>query len=135
MLDAGDEQSVIDTLWTAAELYAEVPAQDRRSWQNNATTPTRFDSRRTYGRYTYGRRSILLLDGKTHGVYVNDVSRNGIGFFSPVQLFPGHKYWLVLPGPKKAQVDIRRCRRVGESSYRCGAAFVDSEFTPPEGLG
>ncbi|TWT65407.1 hypothetical protein Pla123a_48750 [Posidoniimonas polymericola] len=135
MLDAGNEQGVIDKLWSVAATHAMVPAQDRRSWQNNAATPTRFDSRRTFGRYTYGRRAILLLDGRTLGVYLNDVSREGVGFFSPVQLFPGHAYTLVMPGPTKVQVDIRRCRRVGEESYRCGGRFVEGEYLPPEEAG
>lgn len=134
MLDAGHEQSVIDKLWTLAETHALVPAQDRRSWQNNAATPTRFDSRRVFGRYTYGRRAILLLEGRTLGAYLNDVSRVGVGFFSPVQLFPGHTYTLVMPGPTKVQVEIRRCRRVGEDSYRCGAKFAEGEYAPPEAV-
>ena len=122
MLDPGDEQGVIDKLWSVAAGCARAP--DCRLAEDESFTPTRFDSRRAFGRYAYGSRGILIADGATYGIYITDVSRTGVGFRSPVQLFPRDTPTLVLPGVKKVEVSIRRCRRQAEQSYQCGAIFA-----------
>jgi hypothetical protein len=71
--------------------------------------------------------AILVHADKLYAVYTRDISRRGIGFFSPINLFPREKVWLELPGGRVVRLSISRCQRLNESCYVCGADFYNDQ--------
>ena len=131
MLDANHGQSLTETMWASAVSYAGTP--DDPPFQR-ASGPMLDDclSRRTYQRFLVSRRAILVHGRDTHGVYVKDMSKGGVGFYSPFQLFPNGAGWLLLPdGDKKLQFRVRRCRRRGPNCYEIGAQFIGGDHILP----
>lgn len=131
MLDAHNDQNLTETMWASAHSYAETP--DDPPFRH-ATGAVRDDylSRRNYHRFLVSRRAILVHGRETHGVYVKDMSKGGVGFFAPFQLFPNEVAWLLLPdGGKKLQFRSRRCRRRGTNCYEVGAQFIGGDHILP----
>ena len=134
MLDASDGQGVIDTLWERSEDQALLPAHMREGEPKEGRLPINPDSRRAFGRLYFNKRAILLLGRRTHGVFVKDISKSGAGFYAPMQLFPRDTAWLLLPGEKKVQIEVRRCRRIDARCYECGAVFTSGDNLQPRFL-
>jgi hypothetical protein len=53
-----------------------------------------------------------------------DVSRQGIGFLSPVQLMPKETWKLRLPTGAEYELRICRCRRESDNCYAFGGKFT-----------
>lgn len=88
--------------------------QEPAAWQSP-------NCRRRFARTALRSLAILVHDHKLYAVYTRDVSRQGIGFFSPINLFPREKIWLELPGQKVLRLCVARCLRVADACYACGA--------------
>jgi hypothetical protein len=58
------------------------------------------------------------------GGYTKDVSRQGIGFLSPVQLMPLEQIEVHLPNGARYRLEVARCQRIEAFCYDCGAKFV-----------
>jgi hypothetical protein len=58
------------------------------------------------------------------GVYTRDVSRVGIGFLSPEQLFPNEQVVMKVAQLGEMLVTVATCRYVGPKCYSVGATFV-----------
>jgi hypothetical protein len=65
------------------------------------------------------------------GVYMNDLSRKGCGFFHGEQLYPGERTRLVLPTGTDLPIEVRWCRRIDENCFQVGTQFV-AGMPPPE---
>lgn len=68
--------------------------------------------------------AILVHAEKLYAIYTRDVSRQGIGFFAPINLFPREKVWLELPGGRVVRLTVTRCKRLNDRCYSCGADFL-----------
>jgi hypothetical protein len=125
MLDVGHEQCVIDDLWASASPKAHMPMLMGKSFfDQRGPMPTLNDSKRSYHRFYLRSRAIVKHKDKLLGAYTKDVSRQGIGFLSPVQMMPMEHIDVQLPNGASYNLEITRCRRVEESCYDCGAKFV-----------
>ena len=86
--------------------------------------PSLNDSKRSYHRFYLRGRAIVKHKDMLLGAYTKDVSRQGIGFLSPVQLMPMEQIGVQLPNGAEYSLEVTRCRRVDEGCFDCGAKFV-----------
>lgn len=131
MLDLGHEQRVSDSFWNTVELKAQLPEEITDFFEKVGPTPVHPNCARAYRRMYLRGKAILEYDKSSIGVYTADASRNGIRFFSPIQLFPKRRGRLRLPNAAQFQVEIIRCQRLDRSCYDCGAVFVQGEDAQP----
>ena len=69
-------------------------------------------------------KAVLKRDEARLGVYTKDLSRQGLCFLSPVQLFPLERVTIEMPNEAEYHLELTRCRRIAESCYECGTKFV-----------
>ena len=72
----------------------------------------------------HAQKAVLQRDEMKLGCYTMDVSRQGIGLLSPVQLLPLDRVQLHLPNGSELPLEIARCRRVDRGCFDCGARFA-----------
>lgn len=125
MLDIDANRSdVIDAAWRTLDSKAVLPAREEVFFNRRGPTVVMENSQRRFHRYFARTKALLRIDGITHGVYIRDLSRSGIGFISPVQLFPRQRVSVQLLGNRHLVLENVRCRRLAPQSYECGAMFV-----------
>ena len=74
------------------------------------------------------------------GVFTANISRGGMGFVSPIQLFPEERVRILLP---TCWFDLRiaHCRRIAENAYRIGCHLLSKNdpsldaLTQPHAIG
>jgi hypothetical protein len=81
-------------------------------------------SRRSFHRFYFRGKGVLQWRGETLGIYTTDLSRKGMGLLAPLQLFPMERVNLRMSDGRECQLEIVRCRRVGNGCYECGARFA-----------
>jgi hypothetical protein len=123
MLDIAHDKQLIEELWESAAIKVRLSDSLREFMEQQGAMPIYHDNRRAYHRYFMRGKAVVLRGGATLAAYTKDVSRQGIGFLSPVQLLPRERVRLHLP---KAQLslEIARCRRVDQGCFECGARFA-----------
>ena len=125
MLDIDANRSdVIDAAWETLESKALLPEDADTFFARRGPAPMMENSQRRFHRYFARTKALLRIEGVTHGVYIRDISRNGIGFVSPVQLFPRQHVDVQLLGNRHLVLENVRCRRLAPQSYESGAKFV-----------
>lgn len=127
MLDDPHEEDLIDRLWPSTSKQALAPHCGDDDSEEGGPTSLTYYSRRAFHRISFRNRAILLYDGATFGAYTRDLSRTGLSLLSPVQLFPQDIAYLVLAGPRKVAIEVRRCRRLADACYEVGCRFTKSE--------
>lgn len=124
MLELNDDHQLKDELWNSTSANVEIPDSITSSFfAAQGATPIFHDNGRSYHRYFMRAKAVLIREESLFGVYVKDVSRQGIGFLSPVFLLPKQHVKIRLPA---AELDlaVARCRRINAACYECGAKFV-----------
>lgn len=124
MLDLGHDPSLTAVLWDALERKTRLPARMIDFFESRGPMPIRPDNQRAYHRFYLRGKAFLFWRDACLGVYTVDTSRQGMRFFSPVQLLPKERCRIRLPNAKEFQVLIVRCRRIDERCYDCGAKFI-----------
>jgi hypothetical protein len=124
MLEVDNGQALIDDLWEVTSAKVQLTDPMRKSFfAPKGATPSFYDNKRTYHRY-FMRGKAVLKRGKTLlGTYTKDVSRQGVGFLSPVQLLPKELVKLRLP-TTELSLEVARCRRLEHGCFDCGARFA-----------
>ena len=123
MLDLCDSREIVAELWESVEQKAELPQGQRDYWAQKGEQPIRTDSRRRYHRKFLRGKGVINRKGQELAIYLKDISRMGLGFYSPVQLFPEDVVTVQLPANKLFLVRVVRCRRLGVRSFDCGSVF------------
>jgi hypothetical protein len=126
MLDIGHERDLIDDFWALTEAKARLNQPDADYFAFKGPVPQCFESKRRFHRFYFRGKAILYRQDTILGVYTQDVSRQGIGFLSPVQLLPKQRVQMRVVGTNRLQLEVSRCRRVGECCFECGAKFIRS---------
>jgi hypothetical protein len=124
MLEVDYGKKLMEDLWEATPTKVQLsgPAAEQ-FFEARGATPLYHDNRRAYHRY-YMRGKAVLKRGKALlGTYTKDVSRQGVGFLSPVQLLPKERVQLRLP-TTELSLQIARCHRIDQSCFECGARFA-----------
>lgn len=120
----------LDDLWNDLNVRAALPCTEEAYFGSSGATPTSPDSRRRYRRLRVRGRAAVKRGGETLGAYASDVSPGGIGFFSPVQLFPKEKVFVTIEDCDPMELVITRCRRVRPQCYSCGGTFRNGTMGP-----
>jgi PilZ domain len=124
MLELNDGEKLIDQLWTAATERVELSDEEREKFFGvKGAGPVFHDNKRTYHRYYMRSRAILKRGETLIGAYTKDVSRQGVGFISPVPLKPKERVKLRVPAAELS-LEIARCRRVDKGCFECGGRFA-----------
>jgi hypothetical protein len=130
MLDQNLSTQLADGPWTSISMRAALPCTEEVYFGSSGATPTSPDSRRRYRRLRVRGKAAVQRGSETLGAYANDVSPIGIGFFSPVQLFPKERVIVTIEDGEPSELVITRCRRVRHQCYSCGGTFRSGTMGP-----
>lgn len=124
MLELGHEQKMIDDLWECASAKVQLPEPlSKNFFGRSGAMPLWNENKRSYHRYYMRGKALLKRGNAVLGSYTKDVSRQGVGFLSPVQLMPKERVKLHLP-TAELSLEVARCRRVDQACFECGARFA-----------
>jgi hypothetical protein len=123
MLAVSDEALLSAKDWQAIASRAELPCGWEQYLADSGKVRTKPNSRRQHPRVGLRTIAIFWHAGEAHAAYTKDLSRIGIGFYSPIQLFPRDAVQLWLPGHSLYELRVRRCRLLKERCFECGATF------------
>jgi hypothetical protein len=118
-------------LWNSVPSRAKLPYDADEYFAARGVAGSHYEMRRQFHRIHMRETGILLRGAERHAVYTKDVSPMGVCVLSPVQVFPCELIRLMLTEGAKLDLELRRCRRVDEQCYECGAVFVDGVIPPP----
>jgi PilZ domain-containing protein len=124
MLDVGYERDIIEDFWQSATSKAKLPESETEYCDPRGAMPCSDENLRAFHRFFLRGKALLKHRGVFHGVYTKDVSRQGVGFISPVQLLPKEQVQMRLPGANELSLEVTRCRRVCDNCFDAGAKFV-----------
>ena len=123
MLEVDNGQTLINDLWEASSAKVQMTEAMRKDFfAPKGLMPSYFDNKRTYHRYFMRGKAVLRRGSTLIGTFTRDVSRQGVGFLSPVQLMPKERVSLRLP-VTELQLEVARCKRIAKGCYECGARF------------
>lgn len=135
MLDGnGNEQSAA-RLIASLPCHVQIPAQLRDGFETSGSAPVSPDCRRQFARLrcrsTSNRAGVQcqrtfpsLNRGDTwRGVYLADISRTGLQIIHSEQLYPGENVRVIAMTGAVLEVEVVRCRRLGEACFSIGARF------------
>ena len=123
MLELDDKKSVAIPAWTAIPLRAALPEKLGDYFGRSGVMPSLPDSRRGYHRKYMRAKAVAQYQDKFLAVYLADISRSGLGFYSPIQIFPCEVMNMWLGREGHIQLVAKTCVRIGHACYRCGAQF------------
>ena len=126
MLGVDHQKTVAVPSWEAIDLRAQLPNGEKEYFSSDGAMPIKPDSRRVFNRKYMRARTVIQYDGLNLAGYLSDISRSGMGFYSPVQVFPCEPLVLILEGGAHVNLRAKTCVRVQEGCYRVGAIFVGS---------
>jgi PilZ domain len=128
MLALSPDCNLIDELWKDAVSVAVLPASMRpQFFAKTGHLPVYHENQRAFHRHYLRRKAILKWREKMFGVFTKDISRQGIGLLSPVQLLPLEYVTLLLSSESSLQLKIARCRRIEKDCFDIGARFSAPE--------
>lgn len=123
MLDLGDEPALNVPEWSAVASRAELPATLRGEATRYASDGVMADCQRRYIRKFCFKSAVARVGDDFHACYAKDLSRMGLGFFSPVNLLPKKVIRLWLSNGQLLKLRVVRCRRLGDKCYEIGTVF------------
>jgi hypothetical protein len=126
MLGVCNEMRLMEKLWEAAEATLQLPEPEAKYFfEFKGPMPSgHFDNRRSYHRFYLRDKAIVTRKRSTLGVFTTDISRQGIGFLSPVQMLPKERVQLLLTSGTEYYLLLTRCRRRTDNLFECGGRFV-----------
>jgi hypothetical protein len=123
MLDVCDATELIQQRWQALSLRTELPWSWRKYMTEIGLERMWPESRRRYARAPLRAPLILLAGGNSYAAFGKDISRLGVGLFSPLPLLPKQVVVAELLGGKKLPLRVVRCKRIGPRCFECGTVF------------
>lgn len=131
MLDFAVSPVVPDLVWDA------LPQTPAFSGDLGTFSPPRNggagEPRRRHHRAAFRGRALLrqgVMDRTFMGVYTLDISPASIGFLCPIQLFPLQRVAMQCEQCDELPLIVRRCRRLDDGCFHCGANFADGPKSP-----
>jgi hypothetical protein len=123
MLAISDETALNEEAWAALESRAALPCSWEEFVAEAGLVKHRADSRRKFVRVGLRQIAIFWHEGQAYAGYTKNVSRISLAFYSPINLLPLSEIRLWIPGHPVFNLATRRCRRLKESCFECGAIF------------
>jgi hypothetical protein len=134
VLDIDHAMQLITGEGNALSATAILPEDGGEFFARRGPAPCSPIARRSFHRFYFRHPAVMLQDGERYGVFTLDVSRHGVGFVSPVQIFPKQVVELRLPDGRCLRLEAARCRRIKAHCYECGSRFVvGGEIRPESG--
>ncbi|QEG37312.1 hypothetical protein Pr1d_46530 [Bythopirellula goksoeyrii] len=130
MLDISHETKLSEEVWQSLLSRTVLPRPIEETLRDPSIKQTRPDSKRFLARRPLHKIAIAKIGDELHACFAKDLSRMGVGFYSPINILPKTLVTLWLPGNKTLQLAITRCRRRGESCFECGSTFQLSTEMP-----
>jgi hypothetical protein len=131
MLAVSAEQDLIAETWEAADRTVQLPESMARFADKHGPMPLYHENKRGYHRHYMRGKAIVKRGETTLATYTKDISRQGIGLLSPVQLLPLERVELLLVSGSNLHVEVTRCRRIDKNCFDCGARFALKNCNPP----
>lgn len=131
MLAVSPQQNLIDEAWDAADMTVQLPESMARFMEKRGAMPLYHENKRGFHRHYMRGKALLKRGNLTIGTYTKDISRQGVGLLSPVQLLPLERIELVLSNGAKLHLEVTRCRRIDKNCFDCGARFAVANCNPP----
>ncbi|TWT33744.1 hypothetical protein KOR34_35770 [Posidoniimonas corsicana] len=113
-----------DPTWDQVVACVDLPAKPNGPPPATGAVAEAADSKRAHPRTSLPAWGILRHNKQLFGAYLCDVSRSGLGFYSPVALIPPATVEIWLPNGSRLEVVVKRCIRHAKDRYRCGAVHV-----------
>jgi hypothetical protein len=123
MLALDNGHKLMEELWEMVDTKVSPDALGADFFALHGQTAEANSNQRAYHRYFMRSKAILKKGDRLIGTYTRDVSRQGVGFLAPVQLFPKERVRLRLP-VTELSLEVTRCRRIGKDCFECGAKFM-----------
>jgi hypothetical protein len=123
MLGVSDEAELSEATWQVLASRVELPRNVAAARAVRASERAQADCQRRYARKSLHSVAIVMEGDACHACHTKDISRNGVGFYSPVHLLPKKTIRLWLPGGTVFQLRVTRCRRVTERCYVVGTRY------------
>jgi PilZ domain len=124
MLEIDHVQTLLNDLWEATPSKVELPDSLKPTFFNaQGPEPLFHGNRRAYHRYYMRGKAVLKRGTSMIGTYTKDVSRQGVGFLSPVPLLPKERVKLRVPAAELS-LEVTRCLRIDPKCFECGARFA-----------
>ncbi len=118
MLDISHETKLSEQVWKSLPIRAVLPCPIEEFPDAPTASLAIFDSKRLHNRRPLRTIAIVLLGEERFACFTKDVSRMGVGFYSPVNLLPKKIVTFWLSGDKMLPLSITRCRRlVGQRHF------------------
>jgi hypothetical protein len=130
MLDDHFSTTVIDVAWNEIAARAVLPCPEEDYFGSTGATPTSPDTRRRYRRIRARGHITVKRGSNTLAAYIIDISPAGVGFYSPVQLFPRERVVVSFDGYGALELQISRCRKIRHQCYSCGGNFTHGNMSP-----
>jgi hypothetical protein len=128
MIDAEQDFCEIDETWRVVALKTRLPETATNFFDQSGPANLVFQSQRRFHRFYSRGKAVLNRDGTHLGIFTKDISRDGLGFLSPVELTCHERLDLHVAGAPQRIIEVTRCRRVDERCYDCGAIFVAAQW-------
>ncbi len=122
MLEFNDGQKLMDELWAGTAEKVCPDALEKDFFAKRGPAPIVGFNQRAYHRFFMRGKAVLKRGSTMLGTFTRDVSRQGVGFLSPVQLMPKERVSLRL-AVTELQLEVARCKRIAKGCYECGARF------------
>jgi hypothetical protein len=123
MLDLIDATTLTEQSWQELASRAELPFSWQEYVAGAGTVQTLPEDVRKFCRVALRSIAIVFVDDEAHAAYAKDVSKVGMGFYSPVNLLPRTFIHIWVPGHSLLRARVSRCRRLGERCFECGGLF------------
>lgn len=120
-----DKREISPEQWEAVFARVCMPSlTDETFFEPRGPTDVSSENKRSYDRFFLRSRAILKWNKSVVGVYTKDLSRQGIGFLSPVEFKLEESIQLQLTNGAEYHMAVTRCRRIGDNCFDCGARFI-----------
>ncbi len=120
----GVRNATIEDQWAGIPSQAELPTSPEKFFAHSGPMPVKKGCLRAFERHYLRCKAILQRECEKYAIYLEDCSRTGMGFVSPVQLFPCERVQLWMDDQRSYQLEITRCQKIGPSCYKCGTVFI-----------
>ena len=123
MLGVDDATEMNEQLWAELPSRVVLPEEVANSLRGSAHDYVPPDCQRRYARKPLSSIAIVVAGEARHACCTKDVSRLGLGLYSPVNFLPKQLVQLWLPNGNTFGLRVVRSRRLAERCYEVGTRF------------
>lgn len=121
---------MIDVPWDDIATRAMLPCAEEDYFGTTGASPTSPDSRRRYRRIRARGQVAVQRGSNALAAYLVDISPAGVGFYSPVQMYPRERVIVSFEGYGALELQMTRCRKIRHQCYSCGGNFTHGNMSP-----